>query len=86
VNSDSEKQAARFYVFGRRAGSDAPAGLTISKHEALPSGAFAITEYWFGQNTLWFVDADKFTTDERQEAACSIFPIRDTRKPRKAKP
>ncbi len=58
----------RFYFFPR--GGDNP-GLTVTKRDELPEGDFGITEYtWsdWGYATLWFVDADEFTANERQAA------------------
>lgn len=45
-----------------------PGGVTVSKHATLPAGDFGITEYVWPDRTLWFVDSDKFTADERQAA------------------
>lgn len=58
----------RFYFFSR--GGEHP-GITVSKNPTLPAGDFRITEYVFkhgGYESLWFVDADKFTRRERQAA------------------
>lgn len=55
--------------FFNRAGSyGRPAGITVSKRHELPSGEFGITEYTWGNVSLWFVDDDHFTADERQFA------------------
>lgn len=53
----------------RMATADCPTGVTISRRQKLPKGDFMITEYSWPWVTLWFVDADKFTADERQEIA-----------------
>ena len=45
-----------------------PAGTTVSKRAKLPSGDFGLTEYRWGEVSLYFLDSDKFTADERQEA------------------
>lgn len=61
----------RYYYFNRGAAPDCPAGITVSKRDTLPEGDFRITEYifqQFGYETLWFVDADRFTANERQAA------------------
>jgi len=55
------------YLFPRLPCGDAPGGLTVSKRRRLPTGDFHVTEYTWGNVSLWFVDADKFTADERQE-------------------
>ena len=57
-----------FNFVKRRAGGDVPAGVTVSKRFALPDGDFTITEYSWGKLTLWFVDSDEFTADERKAA------------------
>lgn len=49
-------------------GAAHPAGITVSKRQKLPDGDFRITEYCWGGVSLWFVDGDAFTDDERQEA------------------
>jgi hypothetical protein len=56
------------YVFAREAYKGAPAGLTVTKHEALPVGEFGLTEYTWDDLDLWFVDGDEFSDDERQAA------------------
>tara|TARA_Y100000034_G_scaffold6676_1_gene7347 strand:- start:6529 stop:6798 length:270 start_codon:yes stop_codon:yes gene_type:complete len=50
----------------RLADGNCPAGTTVSKKAQLPAGDFRITEYCWGKVTLWFVDADQFTADQRQ--------------------
>jgi hypothetical protein len=52
----------------RLADGETPAGCTVSRQEKLPDGDFRITEYEWPLATLWFVDSDKFTSDERQAA------------------
>jgi hypothetical protein len=47
---------------------DAPGGMTVSKTAALPEGDFGITEYTWGPTTLWFIDQQEFTADEREFA------------------
>lgn len=59
---------AMFHFFDRSAnGPDQPAGVTVSKRP-LPDGDFGITEYLFGDVSLWFLDDDNFTESERQHA------------------
>jgi len=58
----------RYYFFARQAKGNAPAGFTVSKHGKLPPGAFYLTQYTWGSVSLWFVDDDCFTADERQKA------------------
>lgn len=60
-------QGAWFH-YRAAAGPDEPAGITVSKKRNLPEGDFRITEYIWGAVTLWFVNDDKFTPDERQAA------------------
>ena len=57
-----------FWFYNRIGLPDHPAGITVSKHETLPVGDFQITEYTWDSVSLWFVDADRFTADERQLA------------------
>lgn len=57
---------ATFHLFNRMADGQNPAGTTVSKQPELPAGDFRITEYKWPRMTLWFVDADRFTADERQ--------------------
>lgn len=61
-----------FYVHDRIATDDCPAGFTVSRRAELPAGDFGITEYSWGDMALWFLDADEFTADERQEVADAI--------------
>lgn len=63
----------KFFYFDRDERPGKPAGVTVSKHPTLPDGDFRITEYkWpraFGYPryaALWFVEADRFTADERE--------------------
>ena len=58
----------KFYFFTRLPGPGDPGGITVSKHETLPAGEFRITEYYWPHRSLWFVDSDKFTANERQAA------------------
>lgn len=65
------------YFFERLESEYYPAGLTVSKNDVLPDGDFLITEFSWGGCTLWFIDADEFTDDERQtayEAVITGFP------------
>jgi hypothetical protein len=58
-----------YYCFHVRAESEGtPEAITVSKTYDLPEGNFGITEYIWGDIRLWFVDADEFTADERQQA------------------
>lgn len=56
------------YCFFRAAEGGNPAGITVSKRETLPDGDFRLTEHCWGAVSLWFMDQDKFTADERQAA------------------
>jgi len=56
------------YFFPREKDGDNPAGVTVSKRANLPRGDFGVTEYSWGELSLWFVDAHKFTADEREAA------------------
>lgn len=58
----------QLFFFERIATEDTPAGYTVSKLSTLPAGDFKITEYQWGKVILWFVDADNFSADEREEA------------------
>ncbi len=60
-----------FYFFPRCASDKHPAGVTVSKKRQLPQGG--ITEYTWGTTSLWFVDADEFTADEREAAYRSVI-------------
>ena len=57
-----------FYFHQRLATPDIPEGYTVSKTETLPKGDFKINEYIWPNLTLWFVDIDDFTDDERETA------------------
>lgn len=63
----------QFYFHFRQQYGDAPAGYTVTKQAKLPDGDFVITEYtWHDSSrylTLWFMDSDEFTEDERNVAA-----------------
>ena len=56
----------KFHFFKRRSDGENPAGLTVSKHAHLPDGDFKLTEYCWGSISLWFIDRDEFTADERE--------------------
>lgn len=56
------------YFHNRLADKQAPAGITVSRSEELIDDIFAITEYVWGDVSLWFVDSDNFTADEREAA------------------
>lgn len=56
------------YFIARSASANDPGGYTVSKRAELPKGDFRITEYCWGRTSLWFVDEDKFTPDERRAA------------------
>jgi len=43
-----------------------PKGITVSRKPELPKGNFKITEYHWGSTSLWFIDKDNFTADERE--------------------
>ena len=61
-------ETMRFFFFCRCGENP---GITVSKKATLPSGDFEITEYIFqraGYVSLWFIDRDKFTADERELA------------------
>lgn len=58
-----------FYVFNKL---DCPAGLTISKKAELPE-EFLCTEYIWGEISLWFVDEDQFTAEERQTVFINLI-------------
>jgi hypothetical protein len=65
--ADDDKFSIAWF-FDRAADDDNPAGVTVSKKDMLPDGDFGITEYCWGDVSLWFVDHDRFTPDERQAA------------------
>lgn len=54
------------YLFYRLGTDTIPQGWTVSKRQTLPKGDFSITPYKWCNYTLWFVDEDNFTADERQ--------------------
>lgn len=57
------------FWFHDRVGSDGQIeGITVSKNEKLPSGEFELTEYLWGDVSLWFVKADGFSEGQRQSA------------------
>ena len=41
-------------------------GQTVTKRAALPDGEFQIDEYVWPDRTIWFVQSDNFTEDERE--------------------
>ena len=49
-----------------------PPGITVSKSNTLPEGDFTITEYTWEGHSLWFIDKDNFTEDERENAFSSL--------------
>ncbi len=61
-----------FHLFKRMKDGNNPAGITVSKKPKLPRGDFGITEYSWGPLTLWFVDKDRFSADERHAVAVSF--------------
>lgn len=56
------------YYYERSETSEVPAGITVSKQPKLPDGDFVITEYCWGETSLWFIESDEFTADEREAA------------------
>lgn len=67
----------RFYFFPRAPEPGKPGGITVSKRRRLPKGDFHITEYvWSEHISLWFIDRDKFTADERRQAVQKRYGIR----------
>lgn len=56
------------HYFERQADGETPAGFTVSKKPDLPEGDFRITEFSWNNLSLWFIDADRFTADERQNS------------------
>jgi len=64
-----------FYFYEREEDGGVPAGLTVSKRENLPDGDFRITEHTWPSLTLWFLDDDEFSADER-EGAYRAFLVR----------
>ncbi len=65
-----------FYFSFRQKDGNNPAGITASKKPELPTGDFRITEYTFAPGvTLWFVDSDNFSEDERQSACDDIVNL-----------
>lgn len=60
------------WFHNRQADGRTSAGITVSRSETLPDGDFRITEYEWPLATLWFVDRDEFTADERQWAYVAI--------------
>lgn len=64
------------YFFMRDATDDVPSGWTVSKRKKLPKGDFRATEYVWGPTSLWFVDQDNFTEEERQQAYRSFMVMK----------
>lgn len=64
----TEESLHGFYFHTRVAHGDTPAGTTVSKRPLPKVGDFGITEWSWGELSLWFVDDDKFTADQRQAA------------------
>lgn len=58
----------KFYFFEREATEELESGWTISKKPKLPEGDFRINEYKWCSLSLFFVDKDNFSADERQAA------------------
>lgn len=58
----------KYHFFPRAAEGTNPVGWTVSKHATLPRGDFQIDEFEWGPCSLWFITADAFSADERQEA------------------
>lgn len=57
-----------FYYFEREPSEDDPGGITVSKTPMLPEGDFIINEFvWVGR-TLWFIQDQDFTQEERDVA------------------
>ena len=56
----------KFHYFERQEDGPNPAGVTVSKSDELPDGDFEITEYVWGVTSLWFINDDHFSADERQ--------------------
>ncbi len=61
------------YFFERQTDGRNPAGVTVSKAEKLPGGDFQLTEFTWPDCTLWFLDDDDFTEDERE--ACRVYVL-----------
>jgi hypothetical protein len=70
-----------FYFHLRKKHKGCPAGTTVTKRPELPKGNFRITEYHFGPAaSLWFLDKDHFTADERQKAFELAFARRGSKR------
>jgi hypothetical protein len=72
-----ETSSEEHYFFWLRHG--AHPGVTVTKQDWLPPGDFKITEYCWGEDVLSFLDADRFTDDERQDAYKAWKVIINTR-------
>ena len=71
---------ARVWFHPRAKSAGCPAGWTVSRRADLPDGDFGITEYAWGPVSLWFVDGDEFTDDERDAVYRSfVFGLRAVR-------
>lgn len=64
--------APKFHYFARVGEPGKPAGTTVSKTGSLPDGQFRITEYTWRTVSLWFINQQNFTADERQYAHCEF--------------
>jgi hypothetical protein len=69
----NQSMAMKFYYFERQADGANPAGVTVSKTEALPDGDFKLDEYCWPGAALWFITNQAFTCDERQEAYLGLL-------------
>ena len=68
INATALRKRQGIYYHQRAAYRGEPAGITVSRRRKLPQGDFRITEYCWGTTSLWFVEADNFTDDEREAA------------------
>ncbi len=62
----------KVFFHPRKASPRCTSGFTVSKRKQLPKGDFGITDFSWGSLSLWFIDKDKFTADERQAAYLSF--------------
>lgn len=60
------------YFHQRQPSDGDPGGVTVSKTESLPDGDFRITEFCWPGVTLWFIDDQNFTADEREAARLAV--------------
>lgn len=63
----------QFYYFPRRANPGLAAIIIVSKTEPLPDGYFRLVEHTWGPVSLWFIERQNFTADERQAAYCGFI-------------